>query len=51
MLPSIQNSKMYFILLDVFELQKYNEIVIQLQNTNYFSEGNKTEYTKYVKCI
>jgi len=29
----------------VFELQKYIEIVIQGQNTNYSSEGNKVQST------
>ena len=30
--------------------RKYIEAVIQLENTNYFSEGNKRKDTKLMNC-
>src|SRR6218665_3769473 len=34
-----------------FNYTKYNPIVFQLQNTNYFCQGHKIQDTKYFKCI
>ena len=41
---SVQNSKICFKLM-CLNYRKYIEIVIQLQNTNYFSEGNEIQNT------